>query len=241
MPVESNLKQGERWQFDAEVTAAFDDMLARSIPQYPVMRQAVTDMASRFVRQNTHVIDLGCSRGEAMAPLIEKFGASNTFVGVETSEPMAAAAEERFKGYAAAGIVKIVRGDLRTYYPPWKASATLAVLTLQFVPIEYRPAIVRKVYEHTEPGGAFIAVEKVIASSAEVDAALVDLYHANKRACGYSQDEIDRKRFSLEGVLVPVTARWNEDMLASAGFSSVECFWRFLNFAAWVAIKRPAA
>ena len=30
-----------------------------------------------------------------------------------------------------------------------------------------------------------------------------------KRRKGYSQEEIDRKRLSLEGVLVPVTAKWN--------------------------------
>jgi hypothetical protein len=30
----------ERWEFDGDVTEVFDDMLARSIPQYEVMRQA---------------------------------------------------------------------------------------------------------------------------------------------------------------------------------------------------------
>mgnify|MGYP002682876247 CR=1 FL=1 len=51
------------------------------------------------------------------------------------------------------------------------------------------------------------------------------------------RNEIERKRLSLEGVQVPVTARWNEDMLRSAGFDKIECFWRWMNFAGWVAIK----
>ena len=42
---------------------------------------------------------------------------------------------------------------------------------------------------------------------------------------------------SLEGVLVPVTARWNEELLREEGFTSVDCFWRHLNFAGWVAVK----
>jgi tRNA (cmo5U34)-methyltransferase len=42
---------------------------------------------------------------------------------------------------------------------------------------------------------------------------------------------------SLEGVLVPVTARWNEELLHQEGFASVDCFWRHLNFAGWVAVK----
>ena len=45
---------------------------------------------------------------------------------------------------------------------------------------------------------------------------------------------IDRKRISLEGVLVPVTAARNGDFLRDR---DVERFWRCLNLAAWFAIK----
>ncbi len=31
--------------------------------------------------------------------------------------------------------------------------------------------------------------------------------------------------------------RWNEEILQAAGFRVVECFWRCLNFAGWIAIK----
>jgi tRNA (cmo5U34)-methyltransferase len=60
------------------------------------------------------------------------------------------------------------------------------------------------------------------------------------RAHGYGEDEIERKRLSLEGVLVPQPAAWNEAVLRDAGFVDVECFWRCLNFAAWVGVKPPA-
>ena len=33
---------GRRWEFDTSVTAVFDDMLRRSIPQYEVMRHVVS-------------------------------------------------------------------------------------------------------------------------------------------------------------------------------------------------------
>jgi len=66
---------------------------------------------------------------------------------------------------------------------------------------------------------------------------MVDLYYRLKSANGYSQEEIQRKRMSLEGVLVPVTAAWNEELLRQAGFQQVDCFWRWMNFAGWVALK----
>ena len=72
---------------------------------------------------------------------------------------------------------------------------------------------------------------------ARLNRLFVEEYLALKERNGYSREEIDRKRFSLEGVLVPVTAAWNEDMLRGCGFRSVDCFWRQLNFAGWIAVK----
>ena len=82
-----------------------------------------------------------------------------------------------------------------------------------------------------------ILVEKVLGKSADLDRALVDVYYDFKRRMGYTQEEIDRKRLSLEGVLVPVTAEWNEELLHGAGFARVDCVWRWSNFAAWLAVK----
>jgi tRNA (cmo5U34)-methyltransferase len=226
------------WRFDADVTDAFADMLARSIPQYEVMRRAVFDLGSRYVRPSTDVVDLGASRGEALDPFVRRFGAYNRHVAVEVSGPMREALKERFAGYLPSGVVTVRDDDLRHAFPPVKASLILSVLTLQFVPIEHRQRLVQKVYDHLLPGGAAIVVEKVLGATAGLDEAFVDVYYALKRENGYSQDAIDRKRLSLEGVLVPVTASWNEELLRMAGFREVDCFWRWANFAGWIAVRR---
>jgi tRNA (cmo5U34)-methyltransferase len=227
-----------RWAFDADVTAAFDDMLERSIPQYHVMRDAVFTLGKTFVRPKTDVVDLGCSRGEALSQFVSEFGAANRFVGVEVSPPMLAAARDRFAGYIAAAVVDIRSLDLRTGYPPAHASLTLSVFTLQFVPIEHRQRVVQDVYDHTLPGGAFVLVEKILGETAGLDRLFVDRYYALKAENGYSQDAIDRKRLSLEGILVPVTARWNIELLRMAGFRDVDCFWAWMNFRGFIGVKR---
>jgi len=65
----------------------------------------------------------------------------------------------------------------------------------------------------------------------------VELYYEYKKRHGYSLEEIQRKRMALEGVLVPLTAAWNEEMLRLSGFTQADCFWRWMNFAGWIAIK----
>ncbi len=226
-----------KWTFNEEVARVFDDMLARSIPQYDVMRKAVFDVGCRYVQPETAIVDLGCSRGEALAPFIDRFGALNRFVGVEVSAPMLAACRHRFKGLIDCGVVDIRELDLRKSYPPVAASLTLCVLTLQFVPIDHRQRVVRDMHARTVKGGAVILVEKVLGATAEIDDVFTSEYYRLKAAHGYSCEEIERKKASLEGVLVPVTAKWNEDLLRTAGFHQIDCFWRWMNFAAWVAVK----
>ncbi|MEX0267807.1 methyltransferase [Leptolyngbyaceae cyanobacterium UHCC 1019] len=226
---------GDKWQFDDSVTQVFEDMLWRSIPQYQVMREAVTDLAVQHTIGDSTIVDLGCSRGENIARLLSVLNGRCRFLGIDVSQPMLDAARQRFQ---SADSVKIERFDLRQGYPAVKnVSVTLAILTLQFTPIEYRHRIVRSAYQSICPGGCLILVEKVIGATADIDSCLRDRYYALKGQNGYSTDEIERKRLSLEGVLVPVTARWNEELLQSAGFNQIDCFWRWMNFAGWIAVK----
>ena len=235
--VVDRVKTGEKWEFNADVTAAFDDMLQRSIPQYDLMRKSVFDVGCGFQKNSTDVLDLGASRGEAIAPFVTKYGAYNKYVMVEVSPPMLEVLRSRFKGMIDCSQARVLDLDLRTKYPPVSACVTLCVLTLQFIPIEHRQKVVRNTWKHCTAGGCVILVEKVIGSTAELDEAISAEYRRMKLTNGYSQDDVDRKALSLEGVLVPVTADWNEGLLRAAGFRHVECFWRWMNFAGWLAIK----
>lgn len=230
-------KPGDKWEFDESVTACFEDMLRRSIPQYDIMRKGVFELGSRYVERNTAVFDLGCSRGDALAPFVRQFGAHNRYIGIEVSPPMLEESRKRFAGMIDNGLVSIRDTDLRRDFPQDVASLILSVLTLQFVPINYRQEIIQKCHDSLSKGGALILVEKILGADAGLNTVMVEQYHKMKAENGYSADDISRKSLSLEGVLVPVTAKWNEDMLHSAGFRSVDCFWRYMNFAAWVAVK----
>jgi tRNA (cmo5U34)-methyltransferase len=240
-----DLSPGRPWVFDEEVTRAFDDMLERSIPQYHVMRAAVHDIALAFLEPEENgaetfplVLDLGCSRGETIALLRETMcaqGLHARFVGVDVSDPMLRAARQRF---ARDSDVEIAQFDLRRGYPSVpSARVTLSVLTLQFIPIEYRQRVVKQIYEHTTKGGCFILVEKVLGRTAHLNDIMVARHLDMKRGNGYSEEQIIRKRLALEGVLVPRTASWNEELLTSVGFEAVDCFWRWMNFAAWAAVR----
>jgi len=225
----------EKWEFDAQVTEVFDDMLDRSIPDYPQMRRLVASMGQNYA-QDGIVLDIGSSLGDAIIPYLET---ARQIVGFDISSPMIKKAKQRFN-YKEHNI-QFRGGDISRgigdFPQMGSVNLALSVLTMMFVPTDRRLYTVRDIYDHLAPGGAFIMVEKIIGETSQTDAMMVKEYYAMKQENGYSLDDIERKRLSLQGVLVPLTAHMNEDMLVRSGFSTVECFWRWMNFAAWIAIK----
>lgn len=225
-----------RWEFDDGVADVFDDMLSRSIPQIEAMREVVIQLAKRIIQPKTDIVDLGCAKGDAIIHLLADKRLDNRFVAVEASEAMLRAAQIRLQSVAGEGRLELSNIDLRACYPEVRASLTLCILTLQFIPIEHRQRILSKVHATTVPGGGLILVEKVLGESAATNAILTTQYHQHKRDMGYTEDAIEAKRLALEGILVPLTATWNEQLLRSAGFRHVECIWRHLNFCGWLAL-----
>lgn len=222
------------FHFDGEVAGAFGEMLDRSVPQLALMRDTVARFAAPFVRNGSHVVDLGASLGDAVAAVRERTALESVrYVLIERAPAMLEALHDRYGDDPA---VRIEDTDLRSDYPTVRASLTLSVLTLQFVPIERRLALLDRVRRSTISGGALIIVEKVLGSTAALDSALLTAHRSAKRDAGYSDDEIDRNLLALEGVLVPLTASMNETLLHGAGFDRVESIWRWGNFAAWLAL-----
>ena len=230
-----NVKPKPKWEFDDDVARCFDnmdEMLQRSIPDYENMRSLVFSIGRHFVKENTTVMDIGCSNGNAALPFVREFG--NPFMLIDVSESFLDLCRRGFKDYPN---VKIMNHDLRNGVPSVSSSLILSILTVQFTPIEYRQKIIQSVYNALIPNGAFIFVEKLLGSSFDIDTVLVNEYYALKAENQYTQEQIKEKRKSLEGVLVPVTEQWNLDLLRVAGFTKIECFWRNLNFAGWLAVK----
>lgn len=234
-----------KWEFNSEVTECFEDMLSRSIPQYDVMRDSATELVYRSIKKchkyskdNFQVLDIGCSDGLMIQSMIDKFGDDGHFVGVDVSEPMLQKAKFRFLDHIINKRVSIENCDLRTNFPSGHYDAVTSILSIQFTPIEYRQQIIQKIYDSLSPSnGCFVMVEKVLGNTHNINKLFVDTYYDLKRQNGYTEEQIERKRLSLEGVLVPVTNDWNIDLLKQAGFKQIDVFWKWMNFVGYIAFK----
>lgn len=233
-----NVVPKDKWEFNESVADCFENMLERSIPQYDVMRESVVQMSDIFLQKSKYplLVDIGCSDGLMIQRFYDKYGDGIKIIGVDVSEPMLNKAKKRFSN---ADNITIKSCDLRNDFPihTKQADVITSILSIQFIPIEYRQDIIQEIYNKLKDGGSFIFVEKVLGETSEINRLMVSNYYEMKSKNGYSRDSIERKRLSLEGVLVPCTSNWNIELLKQAGFRKIDTFWRWMNFAGYIAIK----
>lgn len=234
--MKDNINPKGKWEFDGKVTTVFSDMIQRSIPDYTGMRNLCDRIGRNYIQDGDLVVDIGCSNGLATESLIKKFPRAR-FMLLDVSMPMLQSCKERYAEEITKGRVDVLYADLRDGLPFTYASLVISSLTIQFTPIEYRQKILKGIFNSLRPGGGFVFIEKVIGNTADIDDLLIKEYYDMKRENGYEESLIQNKRKSLEGVLVPLTAEFNEKMLRNSGFQKVDCFWRCLNFSGWIAVK----
>ena len=225
------------FSFDEQVATVFDDMVARSVPFYAEIQRMVAELARDFAAPGTALYDLGCSSGTSLFNLHRVIDPQVRFVGVDNSQPML----EECRGKLTEGGVdrqlQLQCLDLNDGAPIENASVVLLILTLQFIRPLRRERLMQDIVSGLQPRGCLLLVEKVLGEHSLFNRLFIDHYYQLKRRNGYSELEIAQKREALENVLVPYKLLENRELLLSAGFSSVDVFFKWYNFCGLVAVK----
>ena len=224
----------EPFRFDDSVAKVFPDMLRRSIPGYAASIEAIGSLAARYVRAKTNCYDLGCSLGAATLAMRQGIRVDGCrIIAVDNSEAMLKKCRAVVAG---ANNIEVQLMDVRDVAIE-NASMVVMNYTLQFLDLDARDDIVRRICNGMIKGGLFLLSEKVVDENAHMEELLVDLHHEHKRRNHYSELEISRKRVALENVLVPETVAKHRQRLTDAGFAHSAVWLRNFNFVSIVAIK----
>jgi len=226
----------EKFEFNENVARVFDDMLERSIPHYRESQEMVVDWCSRFARKDSNLYDLGCSTGVMLLRVASALSEvpQARLIGIDNSVPMLNKARENLKDVKTPW--ELVHADLDGDFSLTNASVVVMNYTLQFIVPERRQLLLGKILKGLLPNGCLLLTEKVLGDTPELDAAFVEIHHQFKRERGYSELEISRKREALENVLTPLKLHENIELLKQAGFSNVDVFFKWNNFAGIIAL-----
>jgi tRNA (cmo5U34)-methyltransferase len=226
-----------KFVFDRSVVDIFPDMIQRSVPGYQTIINHTGELADRFVQNNSHCYDLGCSLGASTLAIRERIEARNaTIFAVDNSQAMLDKLEAILQSQPAKTKTKLVKNDICDIEI---TNASLVVLnfTLQFVPLDRRSELISSIYKGLNPNGCLIISEKLHFEPQSLNQLLTELHHQFKRDQGYSDLEISQKRDAIDKVLMPETLIMHIQRLKDCGFKSASPWFQCYNFGSLIAIK----
>lgn len=224
--------------FDEKVAQVFDDMINRSVPGYSTIIAMIGVMAERYCKEDSNIYDLGCSLGGATLAVAHRVTAKRYgLIAIDNSPAMIARLESKLESLQLARLEVECRCEDIQATEICNAAVVILNFTLQFIPVDQRTELIRRIYAGMQPGGILIVSEKIQFPDPELNSLFIDLYHSFKENMGYSKLEISQKRAALEQVLIPETIDQHRQRLTAAGFHSFDVWFQCFNFASMVACK----
>ncbi len=225
--------------FDDRVVSVFPDMINRSVPGYGQVVPMIGLLARRYAQADTNLYDLGCSLGAvslAMAAAVRAAGAR--IIAVDRSAGMIDRLREILDASEEEGMLSVLplqQDILDTSIE----NASVAVLnyTLQFIEPADRNGLLEKIAKGLNPGGILVLSEKIHFEDAEEQALQTTWHHDFKKAQGYSDLEIARKRDALENVMKTDCLRLHNERLKEAGFQRSYQWFQGFNFISLIAFR----
>jgi len=224
------------FSFNESVVGVFPDMIKRSVPGYSTVIAMTGLLAARHAREGKRIYDLGCSLGASLLSVARhKEVASCELIGIDNSAAMLEQCRVSLDAELPDNTIALVTGDI-TEQEYQNACVVILNYTLQFVPVDKRLPLLQRLRQALEPGDILILSEKITQATPAMDALMIDMHHDFKRAQGYSDLEVAKKRQALENVLIPESLNTHSTRLSRAGFASADCWFQCFNFASLIAI-----
>jgi tRNA (cmo5U34)-methyltransferase len=223
--------------FNEEVAAVFPDMIQRSVPGYTAILTLIETLAQKHAQPDTRLYDLGCSLGAAALAMRRGCRAPRCrIVAVDSSPAMIQGCRKIIAQDPGDTPVELICEQLENI-PVQNASMAVLNFTLQFIAPEDRNEILGRMADGLCENGILVLSEKVCFDDPRLNTLLTEAHHDFKKAHGYSDLEISRKRAALEKVLIPETVDTHRQRLLAAGFQSADVWFQCFNFVSMIAVK----
>ena len=223
------------FRFDQDVVKVFDDMVRRSVPGYDSMIQMIGLIARMYGQDNTNYYDLGSSTGAiTLSIALNNKSKNNQFFAIDNSKEMVEQCEKNL--HSKVDNLQAICDDINQVKIN-SASIVVLNLTLQFIDVNLRSNLIKKIYDGLESGGILIISEKIHFDDAVTQNQITKLHMDFKKENGYSELEIANKRQAIENVLITETKEQHLNRLRDCGFVETSCFFQCLNFVSFLSVK----
>jgi tRNA (cmo5U34)-methyltransferase len=213
------------WTFETpEIAAGFDAHVREQLPWYDMATDAVVYITRNYLAEFGLIVDIGASTGnmvDKLLPLASERSAD--IVAIEKSVPMFNVLEKK---YRQSDYVSVENMDVTNYPELPRADVYIVFLTMMFLPIESRKALINSMRANCKRGGVIVVVDKVCDHGGYFATVLKRLTMQFKLQQGAKPEDVLNKEMSLAGVQIPL----DPAMLGG----DAKLFFRMGEFAGWV-------
>jgi tRNA (cmo5U34)-methyltransferase len=200
----------------------FDNHISSSIHGYKLLYELIINISSFFIKSGV-VIDIGCTKGTLIRDIATKYEVDGIGYDINDSQ---------FCSYS--GLIKqdITQDDFQIP----KTSLVISVFTLQFIDINKRLELLKKIYSSLEKNGAFIFCEKETQEYG-VTQEVFTFANYSYKSNNFTAQEILEKEEKLRWNMNTNTSNENLSILKQAGFGLVTPFFKSLHFTGYLCVK----
>ncbi len=246
-------KRADRFRFDEEVSAIFEDMAERSIPMYTEVHRLNAAIIQRHkagigTRRTPYVIwDIGGSTGMAMKALADRVGfyapegcSEIAAHIIDESQPMLQKVHEKLPWTVGHHLDVTRKGWTDTPGLP-QPDCIILNYVLQFVKGPYKADILKACARALRTRGLLLLAQKEAHKATTggliIPNTLDEEYIQFRRDNGYTIEEIERKTAALKNSMWLTTKQTTFGTLYEAGFNTVYETTRWGQFASYACTK----
>lgn len=227
----------DKFEFDAEVSAIFDQIAVRSIPNYKLAHSMHASIAADHLKDGGSVLDIGASRGEFYHSLFRRYSklggmpSNLSLTATDVSHDMCQIMRDTLPG------VTIMQQDLMEN-PFLQSTAKYdfinCMYVLQFLPEFAQGLILTKMCTMLKPSG-ILSIGQKEAKPGVIGDCLHRHYIEFRLENGYTQAEIDAKTHALKNSMWPMTHEAFMGVLNDFGMRNITTITRSGVFATYIA------
>lgn len=222
-------------EFSFDTMEEFDKHISSSIPAFNHLQDFIVSISRYFIKDNSTVVDLGCSTGLLLRRLSKEVNSKAQMLGIDISSSILD------KNNLPENIL-LISGDITSIYSPngnrFEEEPDLAFLifTLQFIDPSSRLSLLKNLRSSMKPRAGLIIAEKIYTPTGREEE-IISMAHYDYKRGFFSGDEILEKQLTLRRIMTPLTEEENVKLFNSSGFYNITPIWQSLNFKAWLIQK----
>jgi tRNA (cmo5U34)-methyltransferase len=223
-------KKNIKKTFD-NLASRYDEFIEKVIPYYKDQNRIICSLIPFSKQAHFKVLDLGMGTG-ALSYLIAKNFKNATVHGIDLSDKMVRACQKRFCRLKKRHLFEC--GDIENIVLNKKYDVVLAGLSIHHLTDKKKQDLFKRIYGSISSKGLLIIRDLIKSESLKIDQRYLQLWCEFECQNGLDANMLSKTSQDQD---IPTSMENHLKWLKRAGFKDVDCVWKYINFALFIACK----